>query len=330
MFDPATGLAEAIKPEQYSYYGGTKILFYEPKSHTYYMEEDGEKILVPGVTTVIEKINKPALVQWAANTTIQYVKEKLTSVQIKVAGVLYNYSLTNNVLELLEMARFNYKTISKAATDTGHMAHERLQQILLNNINDEDAVYLTLEDEKAQKCVDAALDWMNKHDFKPLSTEVKILSATYHYAGTYDFTGNMVACGGECCGGLVGHLHILGDFKSSKAIYNEYRIQTAAYVVADREERTEAEIDARLILRLGKEDGEFEALLMSNDSLESDFNAFVGLLAVYSWEAQLKEDAKGLKLLAKYQAQQLKEQAKQAAKALKTKKIKKAKSPESD
>src|SRR3954471_12216606 len=66
------------KPEQYHFYNGEVELLYDAPLHAYYVEVEGEKILVPGVTTVIAMVDKSGpLNQWAANTTVQYLREKL-------------------------------------------------------------------------------------------------------------------------------------------------------------------------------------------------------------------------------------------------------------
>lgn len=64
------------------------------------------------------------------------------------------------------------------------------------------------------------------------------------------------------------------DWKSSNYLYPEYRLQTAAYQRADTEEHG-TPYQERWIIRLGKEDGEFEPWHLGPEEFEHDWYAYL-------------------------------------------------------
>jgi hypothetical protein len=148
------------------------------------------------------------------------------------------------------------------------------------------------DDASATNCINAALDWMRKHQFRPTNSERKVYSRQYDFAGTLDWTAHITACGNPECCPFSGTLYVLGDFKSSKRIYDEYFIQTAAYKHAQEEEFPSQPIEGRVLLRLGKTDGAFDAHFRPNDTYEEDFEAFLGAMDVYNWLEKIRLDKK--------------------------------------
>lgn len=85
--------------------------------------------------------------------------------------------------------------------------------------------------------VAAFQNFRNQHEIIPREIESKIISRTHGYAGTIDVLAEV--------DGRIGVL----DIKTSKAIYRDYGIQTAAYVAALHERSSMPEL-TRWILRL--------------------------------------------------------------------------------
>ena len=79
-------------------------------------------------------------------------------------------------------------------------------------------------DETIRPSVDAFLEFRRNNDVVPLKIEERIISRSHHYAGTIDVMARV--------NGVVGVL----DIKTSKAIYRDYGMQTAAYIAALRED----------------------------------------------------------------------------------------------
>jgi translation initiation factor 2B subunit (eIF-2B alpha/beta/delta family) len=141
---------------------------------------------------------------------------------------------------------------------------------------------------------------MVAHNVRWLRTERKIYSRKYQYAGTLDGLATVDSCQDvACCGRIYQDELSLIDWKSSNHLRTEYLYQTAAYQQAEQEEFG-CDIKARWILRLGKEDGKFEAWYEQN--FEQDFEAFLGCLNLYRANKAVEKrmsDAKKLRTFKK-------------------------------
>lgn len=305
------GFEEVLK-----FFNGEVTLIYDAGLHAYYELVDYVKYLVPGSSTVCGVIDKSgALTQWAANTTVLYIREnvgKLTR-YIDLDSIKGDFITKEDLEGLLNEARFNYRTIQKVAKDIGTIAHEwllaRVMDIIEGNPLAEVLIPPLPEDEKARNCVQAALKWMDIHKFKPLKAENKVFSREFGYAGTFDWIGYITSCGNVDCCPFKGTVKVLGDYKSSKDLYDEYRAQTASYQYAYNEELAYLDelnntppwevkpLEGRVLLRLGKDDGEFEAkVMLSQLEFDKDMDGFLGALSVYNWMKQFQLDKKADKM----------------------------------
>ncbi len=303
-----TGASDYARLEHYN---GEVVLEYSPSLHAYTIVEDGVRFLVPGTTTVVGMIDKSgALTQWAANMTVQWflenfpdagARETLAANYQHFKGKLpwedgaegtYSYVVkaeTKDIAKLLNESRFNYRQISKDACDVGHMAHEWLERYIKAMLPGAitDCMVRPLPAEKrAASCVEAALAWFAKHKFEPIFSEKKLYSRRYGYAGTCDWLAYVTSCGDPECCPFLGEALVLGDFKSSNNLYDEYFCQLASYRQAIEEEWPELQIGACTLLRLGKEDGEFEVRTSTQEEFDSDFDGFLGCLSMYHWQKQ--------------------------------------------
>lgn len=108
-----------------------------------------EGVLYPSVTTILQVINKPALLNWAAKNG--------------PAG----------------MAR-----IKQESADFGTTVHRYISEIL-----DGKAVDLDALDPEIAGCVRSFQEWARLVSLQPIITEQTIHSKTHGYAGTLDFFG---------------------------------------------------------------------------------------------------------------------------------------------
>ncbi len=169
------------------------------------------------------------------------------------------------------------------------MAHEWLERYIKAMLPGAitDCMVRPLPAEKrAASCVEAALAWFAKHKFEPIFSEKKLYSRRYGYAGTCDWLAYVTSCGDPECCPFLGEALVLGDFKSSNNLYDEYFCQLASYRQAIEEEWPELQIGACTLLRLGKEDGEFEVRTSTQEEFDSDFDGFLGCLSMYHWQKQ--------------------------------------------
>lgn len=204
---------------------------------------------VTSVTTALSIISKPALINWAANTAIEYVSQQIEP------GKSYDELQLSAIWDGGKKAHYQKKT--DAAT-IGTFVHKYVENYIKGS-----APAMPVN-EGLQKSVLQFLDWVKKHDVKFLASEQMIFSRKYRYTGTLDFI---------CV--IDGKMY-LGDLKTSTGIYSEYLIQTAAYRFAREEEFPQEQYAGQLIIRIGK-DGEFEFAIVRNDEMYK--RILVGFLA---------------------------------------------------
>jgi hypothetical protein len=295
-----------------TFYNGTVTLTYRDDVHSYTITENGEDYVVPSATGVISVIDKPALVPWAAKMVVEYISLKT---------VVVNYGHEHSVIQIddrliktkedweafLQDAKKNFRNISETALDIGSLAHDWLEAYTQAMIEGVEYNAPLPANDKACFAITSALDWHRAHNFRPLAAEQRVYSKSLNTAGTFDWVALIDSCDDpKCCKVQFKDKLALGDYKSSKAIYDEYKLQTAFYKYAIDEEKDfvagngDIHIEVRVILRLGKEDGDFESsILLDEGEYEADINAFIGALSIFVWKEQNKLDAKAEKAKAK-------------------------------
>ena len=143
----------------------------------------------------------------------------------------------DEIFELLEKARFNFKTVSQKALDIGSEVHRLIEEYFkTGNLPIKESKMWKPEIAMAFK---AFLDWESEHNLKPNALEMTVYGEHNGnpWAGTLDFFGE-----------FDGKLFVI-DWKSGKAFYPEMRYQIAAY-------RSRMDIcDGCGILRLDKATG---------------------------------------------------------------------------
>lgn len=113
----------------------------------------------------------------------------------------------------------NYKAATAATERSaveGTRVHDTIEAILQNKSVD---VFPAV-----QPSVDAFMEFYKKNAVTPIKIEERIVSRTHGYAGTIDVLAEV--------NGKVGVL----DIKTSRGIYRDYGMQTAAYIEALKEE----------------------------------------------------------------------------------------------
>jgi hypothetical protein len=216
---------------------------FDEESHTY--QVDGK--FVPGVTTILSCINKPALMPWAIGVTRDYWLQEVSKGRNDFKAI-HKESWTAS------------KKISKDAADIGSNVHAYAEAVFKNLPVPE------LLSDQAKRGVEAFHNWHDSHKIKILASERRVFSQKHYYAGTCDFVAEI--------DGVVG----VGDIKTSSGIYPEMRLQTAAYQQALQEEKG-MEFPVRWIIRFDKKTGEFEA--KSFYDFELDFSGFEAALKLH-------------------------------------------------
>lgn len=274
--------------EKYKLYDGKVELEFNNSKHQYTVDNK----TVFGVTSIVGVINKPQLMYWAVNQAVDHLRLNL------LPGKSYDEI---QLKALLDNAKYIHKKTSGTATDIGQMTHSFLEKWIKaeskrNNLIEAVGVvekikkptYLELTEQEKRRwdypvmpinqeirnAIDAFLNWTKENKVKFLLSEQKVYSKKYNYAGTLDAEA------------LVNGKLAIIDFKTSKAIYEDYLLQVAAYLQA-RKEETKQKYKEAYVIRLSKEDKEknlaaFEVKRSSD--LKNDFKTFLGCLSIYQWQ----------------------------------------------
>lgn len=179
-------------------------LKFSPRAHRYWL--DGKP--TPGVTTIIGKgVPKPAIPYWAARTVAEHVADNLHH--------LDSWATMGRDSLVAALKQTPWTRRDEAAI-RGTDIHALAEQII-HGQPAEVPDHLVAH-------VEGYVAWLDEFDVEPIWTEKSVASRTHRYAGRPDFVGRIGALGDETW---------LLDWKTSKGIYGETSLQTAAYARAE-------------------------------------------------------------------------------------------------
>jgi CRISPR/Cas system-associated exonuclease Cas4 (RecB family) len=219
------------------------ISFYEQhgrKRHCYHWAE--KDLFIPGVTSVLRRLDKPMLLQWAANCAVECVKSNLYILQ---EGTVEEQG------EILDAAKSAHTRIRDDAADSGKKVHAAVEALFRG----EDLP--VTDDPRVLHGIGAARKWLAENEVDVIEPERLLFSKQWLFAGTADLFAH-----------VNGKLTIV-DFKTSSGIYVDHLLQTAAYAIAE-EEASGCRVQQRLIVRLDKKTGAFEAKSFPRSHLHGD------------------------------------------------------------
>lgn len=159
---------------------------------------DGEKIV--GVTTALNVLAKPALVNWAAKEAAKRAVDEWDELALL------------SVSERLERIQFGARDVTRAAALRGNEIHDLGQALAEGREVD-------VPDEHVGP-VEAYARWLDKWDIHTIGAETPLASVTHKYGGTADLWGTVGARDGQ---------RALLDIKTGKGIYAEVAWQLAGY-----------------------------------------------------------------------------------------------------
>lgn len=215
----------------------------DPVKHAYMWGAD----YVPGVTSILKIIDKPALIQWSANMASDHFLAQVKAGRDDFAAIH-------------KESKVAHRKKSDAAKDIGHEVHAYVEAHFKNLPLPE------LTSDEAKRGVEAFHSWLAAHKVEVLASERLCFSKEHYYAGTCDFVAK------------IDGAMAVGDVKTSSGIFSEYRLQTAAYQHALQEEKG-MRFDVRWIVRFDKKTGKFEAKPFYE--FELDFKGFLAALTLH-------------------------------------------------
>jgi hypothetical protein len=242
-------------------YNGDVTIYFDSIRHRYTLED---ALPIPSVTGILGIIAKPALINWAANVTADYYSSQLQP------GVALDEIQLDSIYQAAKKSHWQKKT---DAGTVGTFVHKYVEQTIKG-----EHPGMPVNPQLAESC-GQFVDWVAKHDVKFLASEQVVYSREYKYVGTLDFICK------------IDKKLYLGDLKTSSGIWDEYKLQTAAYRFARNEEFDKEKYAGQLILRIGK-DGEFETSIIEGDeNYYKLFDAFKSALDL----TRSMEKVKGIK-----------------------------------
>jgi len=235
------------------------------QGHFYQIE--GDDAWLPGVTSPLNVLSKPALIPWAVKSCSENIQESLIQLMKDLKAKKEDVFFDRETIErICSEGKLIYKKKSQVAADLGSRVHNAIDAIIKGKKEDLE------EDVKAG--VQGFLDWKDSHSLKIELGDTKIASKLFRYGGSLD----MVA--------FEGNEPIIFDFKTTKkrrdrdhGIYPEYGLQLSAYAMAFKE-TFGMPVKAVYALWLDKEKPGFKALKVSNINL--CFESFLACLKLYN------------------------------------------------
>lgn len=179
-----------------------KGLKYVDSSHRYWL--DG--VPVPGVTTILGVLDKPALPRWSAEMVATYVADNPDGIDT-LRGIG-----RDAMIRTLKGIPWDF---TKRAATRGTILHAHAETILNGDETDVEPDHVPV--------IEGALDFLDEWQIDPILTEFSCASREHRWAGT----GDLIAyyrrpdTGHEGVG--------VFDWKSGKKIYPEFAWQLAAY-----------------------------------------------------------------------------------------------------
>lgn len=242
-------------------YDGKHVIQFNEKSHRYKL--DGEACT--GATTFIKAAypTSMGLISWMKGQAINHLWNELM-VQDE-SSMWWRYKprsgeggiAEDTRIELFKAAKNADKKPAQEAADIGTLLHDYAYLSELKKVDEAKRLYdqiIQLPEDSKGKILNGIRqfeDWKAKTPDELVKSEELIASPTHMFCGKFD---RLARRNGKL---------ILGDFKSSNSIYLEHYIQLGAYSIAIRE-WLGLNVEGLEIIRFGKEDGEFETLLVDN------------------------------------------------------------------
>lgn len=201
-------------------------LVFTEGNHRYHVKDTKPKVYIPSVTTICGILDKPFLIQWAANVASEAAVHTVLSHQGKVDDAA--------IEGFINKGRAAHREIKEEGGDVGTAVHHHVKSVLEPGWqpSEGEAVDGGLEAEMAILAFD---EWHQEHIVEAgcevLLVEQMVVHPSGRYCGTFDLLVRKAN----------GRLRLI-DWKTSNqsesnpcALYPEYIFQTAAYVKAVEE-----------------------------------------------------------------------------------------------
>lgn len=248
---------------------------------------------LPRVTSVLDLLSKPALIQWASNVGVEYMKEKVNEIAVEPIKKIYedikdaqlikvpyiteklkaivdnlNDNLTADTGEIVKAAKTEHKHKKDEAANRGKGVHSAIEAFL----NAEDDATISI-DEDLEKSFRKFMSWWSNNEIEIVELECPVWSEDGGgYKGTFDLACYITKEGKKI-------LYLI-DFKTSPRIYDEMPMQLAAYFYGWKA-RTNYIPERAAILRLDFTDGPEEFYEILESELYVHYQAFIKVVELW-------------------------------------------------
>lgn len=258
--------------------------------------------LVPSVTTVLKKLDKPGVLQWAVDNTAAFavsnIDNLLSRTEEQGFGFLRWYWKRDPLKDDTTDIRNYSAGVLSDAGDLGTMMHDWIAA------EHADLPYpdVSLAPEYFWQMVEQWNQWRSEHDVVPLLTETTLWSHQYGYAGTADGFWK------------IDGVQTLVDIKTSRNVWDEHFMQLSALGACDavltesaEGEWTEGDFPGfseYALLHIRPEDTTKDGAYMEPfcrlepvdmGEIPLHFESFLGLLAVSVAQNKVQKHRKGEK-----------------------------------
>ena len=216
---------------------------------------------IVGMSTILGKLASPMLENWKIANQVNAIKKEMERHGIPI----------DKIETIILNAKTNAKKQGDSILNIGSMVHKFCEMWLKGE------KFTEPSDPVVKACFDKFKKFWKKHKLKLVESE-KILYSERGYCGTLD----LVAIDPK------GNLWLI-DIKTSKGIFINMVHQVHGYKLA-YEEQTGKKINKMYIVRLPKDNGDFEArhILYKKEHLK----AFLGLLSCHKSELLFNEQVR--------------------------------------
>lgn len=257
---------------------------FNEKSHIYNIRVHGvvDKLWQPSCTGILGVKGKPALTNWAAKKSLEYVGKKLGTYESKLGAPPFTID-TKEIHSWLAEAADSWNESEE--TTIGSLVHRVFESEVKYRagLGPKPSLPIVLDPitmpgynqamiDSANLSINAGFAFLDEHKVEPYLLERPLWSPITGVVGTPDFIGKI---DGELC---------VADWKTSKRIYAEYRLQLAKLCQMYHEE-----FQVLPLIRWAintRKDGGLEHEKYGVDSYQDDLNSYDACTQLYQWDRQ--------------------------------------------
>lgn len=245
---------------------------------------------LPHITQIIGLLDKPNLVPWAARLAVEFMQEKTAEIvvvpinkilheikdmsmvkpeamteKLKIIRENINENFLSDTSEIAKEAKLQPNKIRDEAGDKGKRVHAAIEKFLQAKDGAEVEV-----DEDIAKPFRKFMGWWILNDVEVVETECSVWSEEGGgFKGTFDLSANLKKDNKKI-------LYLI-DFKTSPRIYEDVKMQLAAYFYGWKQ-RTAFVPERAAVLRLDFTEGPEEFFEILESDLYVHYQAFLKLV----------------------------------------------------